>query len=88
MFDPKALLDQNPHISPQQWAEIMASPIQRVREAMAPIWQFSHYIIPALAVIAAGLTWRWRQVRSNSAMDSDTTRSPLRAPYGARHRGR
>jgi len=26
--------------------------------------------------------------RSNSAMDSDTARSPLRAPHGARHRGR
>jgi hypothetical protein len=26
--------------------------------------------------------------RSNSAMDSDTVRSPLRAPHGARHRGR
>ncbi len=24
----------------------------------------------------------------NSAMDSDTVRSPLRAPHGARHRGR
>lgn len=25
---------------------------------------------------------------ANSAMDGDTVRSPLRAPYGARHRGR
>ena len=27
-------------------------------------------------------------VLSNSAMDSDTGRSPLRAPHGARHRER
>src|SRR6266850_1498540 len=26
--------------------------------------------------------------QSNSATDNDTVRSPLRAPYGARHRGR
>jgi len=27
-------------------------------------------------------------VLPNNAMDSDTYNSPLRAPYGARHRGR
>jgi len=35
------------------------------------------------------LAWDdFRTLRSNPAMDSDTVRSPLRAPYGARHRER
>ena len=31
---------------------------------------------------------RLLRIAPNRAMDSDTVRSPLRAPYGARHRGR
>jgi hypothetical protein len=35
--------------------------------------------------------WAFEQLKalpSNNAMDSDTVRSPLRAPHGARHRER
>jgi hypothetical protein len=32
--------------------------------------------------------WSFNGMRPNSAIDSDTLRSPPRAPHGARHRGR
>ena len=83
MYDPKTLQDQNPGITPQQWAEIMASPVQRAREAMIPVWRLSRYIIPVLAIIAVGFTWRWWRVRSNSRLLTDTSTSPLRAQRGA-----
>ena len=65
MYDPKALLDQNPNVTPQQWTEIRASPIQRAREAMIPVWRLSRYIVPALVLTAGFLTWRWWRLRSN-----------------------
>jgi hypothetical protein len=56
-------------------------------------------ILPALglALFALGFSIGWllfgswllvRAALSNSAMDSDTVRSPIRAPHGARHRER
>ena len=57
------------------------------------VWYSTHIAIWLLAAAIIGLTVNglaFMGVRSssNNAMDSDTTRSPLRAPYGARHRGR
>lgn len=80
LYDPKALLDQSANLTPQQWSELMASPVQRAREAMIPVWRFSRYIIPALAILALGLAWQWWRVRSNSAAQSDAFRSALSAP--------
>jgi hypothetical protein len=78
IYDPKALLDQHPNVTPQQWAEIMGSPMQRVREAMVPVWQLSRYIIPALLLIAGVLTWRWWRVRSNPTAEADARESGAR----------
>ena len=88
LYDPKSLLDQNPGITPHEWAEIMASPLQRAREAMVPVWQLSRYIVPLLALVASALTWRWWRVRSNSALLTDTYTSLLRAQRGAAKRER
>src|SRR5262245_8690977 len=71
IYDPKALLDHNPGVTPQQWAEIMASPMQRTREAMVPIWELSRFIIPGLVLVASGFTWGWWRVRSNPTPHPD-----------------
>jgi hypothetical protein len=46
------------------------------------------YIIGFPAAVVLALAYWTRRAPPNSAIDGDTAWSPLRAPYGARHRGR
>jgi hypothetical protein len=57
------------------------------------VWYSTQIASWLLAVVIVGLAlnclaFMGARSSSNNAMDSDTTLSPLRAPYGARHRGR
>ena len=51
---------------------------------------FALPVIPALILVglANALLYRWAPAPSNSAIDTDAARSPLRAPDGAGHRER
>jgi hypothetical protein len=57
------------------------------------VWYSTQAVGWLLAAIVVGLivnslAFMGSRSSSNHAIDSDTVRSPLRAPYGARHRGR
>lgn len=68
LYSPKALLDRYPNLTQQEWTELMASPMESVREALMPVWRQNKFILPGLVMLAVGSAISWWRSRPNNTL--------------------